>query len=132
MRPAYRRLPPPRRLRTAIAIVILLGLILPAGAQRNTSEVDALLQRLAESGCEFRRHGQWHSAAAASEHLRMKHRYMFGIRPGMTTEEFISAAASRSSATQQPYWVRCNGSAERTSAEWMTGQLKALRAASSP
>ena len=116
----------------AVAVLCWLLLVLPASARANPGEVEALLRRLAESGCEFRRHGQWHDAAVASEHLRMKHRYILRLRPALTTEEFISLGASASSTTRQPYKVRCKGAPEQTGAAWMTGELEALRAAGLP
>jgi hypothetical protein len=119
-------------LAAAIAALLPLLLALPGGARANAGEVDALLRRLAGSGCEFRRHGQWHDAGAASEHLRMKHRYILRVRPGLTTEEFITFGASGSSTTLQPYKVRCKDSVEQTGAEWMRGELEAVRASRLP
>jgi len=119
-------------LAAAVAAFLSLVLVVPGGALANSDEVDALLRRLAESGCEFRRHGQWHNGSVASEHLRMKHRYILGVRPALTTEEFISLGASGSSTTRQPYKVRCQGSAEQTGAEWMKGELAAVRASRPP
>ena len=122
-----------RRLRWCISTSLLaLMPVLSASAQGNAAEVEALLRRLAESGCEFRRHGQWHDAGAASEHLRMKQRYILRMRPSLSAEEFIALAASASSATRQPYRVRCQGVPEQTGAEWMNAQLRALRAAAPP
>ena len=119
-------------LASAVAVLAMLFIAVPATAQGKTGEVDTLLRRLADSGCEFRRHGQWHDAGVAAEHLRMKHRYILRARPGLTTEEFIALGASGSPTTRQPYRVRCQGSAEQTGAQWMTEQLQALRAASQP
>lgn len=127
--PRDRHWPRPWR---ATAFLLSLQLLTPVQAHGSSTEIDALLQRLAASGCEFRRGGQWHDAGAASEHLRMKHRYLLRVRPSLTTEEFIALAASSSSATRQPYGVRCHGSAERTGAEWMTRELQELRAAGRP
>ncbi|NNU42026.1 DUF5329 family protein [Ramlibacter montanisoli] len=116
----------------AVAVLCWLLLVLPASARANPGEVEALLRRLAESGCEFRRHGEWHDAGRASEHLRMKHRHILRSRPALTTEEFITLGASASSTTGQPYKVRCKGTPEQTGAAWMTGQLAAVRAAGLP
>lgn len=132
MKVAYERQVHPAWLRAAVATLAMLLVAAAASAQGSTGEVDALLRRLAESGCEFRRHGQWHDAGVATEHLRMKHRYILRARPSLTTEEFIALGATASSTTRQPYRVRCPGSAEQAGAEWMTGQLEALRAARQP
>lgn len=120
------------QLLSAAAGLILPQLVVPAHAQEVDSEIEFLLRRLATSRCEFRRQGQWHTGATASEHLRMKHQHMTRIRPWTSTEEFISAVASGSSMTHQPYAVRCNGVAERSGSEWMRGELKNLRTAGSP
>lgn len=91
------------------------------------SEVEALLDELPASGCDFRRNGQWHNGKEAREHLAMKHDYMLKQNPRLSTEQFITQGASGSSATQQPYEVRCSDSAKMPAANWWSRKLKALR-----
>ena len=45
-----------------------------------------------------------------------------------SAEQFIAQVASASSTTGTPYLVQCGKAAPVTSAAWLTGQLKSLRA----
>ena len=95
----------------------------PAGA-----EVEQLLARLAASGCQFQRNGAWYNAAEARTHLAKKYQYLLDKRPQSTPEDFITLAASKISSSGKPYLVKCADQREVPSADWMTAQLKQLRA----
>jgi hypothetical protein len=91
-------------------------------------EVEQLLSRLAASGCKFQRNGSWHNAADARSHLAKKYQYLRDKRPQSTAEDFIALAASKSSASGKLYLVKCADQREVPSADWLTAQLKQLRA----
>ena len=95
------------------------------------AEVEQLLTRLASSGCRFQRNGSWHNAAEARVHLQRKYRYLLGRQLVGTTEDFISLAATQSSMSGKPYQVKC-GNAQVTSDQWMSDQLKQVRANATP
>lgn len=105
---------------------------LPAPAR---AEVDALLNRLQTSGCEFNRNGSWYTGADAKAHLLKKLDYMEGKDMVSTAEQFIERGATGSSMSGKPYLVRCAGKAPVESAQWLKAELqqvRAARAASSP
>lgn len=118
----------------------LLGLmlVLAAGAASAAPpasvvrEMDALVEALATSGCEFQRNGRWHDADEAADHLRRKQAWL--LKRGLidSTEQFIARAGSESSISGRPYRVRCGDHAEVTSAEWLNEALDALRARTPP
>ncbi len=113
--------------RLVISFLAATAVFASLGAQPQT-EVDQLLSRLAASGCRFQRNGSWHNAADARSHLAKKYRYMQDNRPQSTAEDFIALAATKSSASGKPYLVKCADQREVHSADWLTAQLKQLRA----
>ena len=89
-------------------------------------EVNRLLEKVAESGCDFERNGSLHSSTDAASHLALK--YERGERYVDTAEDFIDRLATKSSWSGKPYWVICAG--ERTpSGDWLRGLLAAVRTA---
>jgi hypothetical protein len=125
--------PSPAAALCAVALVLLLAAadaaaLAPAAAQ----EIDALLTRLAASGCQFKRNGSWHDGAAARTHLQRKLDYLKKHDAVASAEQFIERAATRSSVSGEAYWVRCGSAPPQPSAVWLGAQLKALRAAAPP
>jgi len=90
-------------------------------------EIEALLSRLAASGCQFRRNGSWHKAEEAQAHLRRKLDYLVDKGAVASTEQFIERAASRSSISGRDYQVRCAGQAPVPSGEWLRAELQTMR-----
>lgn len=90
-------------------------------------EIEALLDRLERSGCQFNRNGTWHSSAEARTHLMRKLDYVEHRAPGGSTEDFITLAASESSRSGKPYLVKCGDTAPVESRTWLTQQLMAIR-----
>ena len=88
------------------------------------SEIDYLLEQVADSDCIFIRNGDEHDAAAAVDHLSLKRRR--GRRYFNSADEFIEKIASRSSWSGKPYHIRCDGT-EQTAAAWFTSVLSAYR-----
>lgn len=105
---------------------------LPAPAR---ADVDALMNRLQTSGCEFNRNGSWYSGADAKAHLLKKLDYLEGKDMVSSAEQFIERGATGSSMSGKPYLVRCAGKVPVESATWLKAELaqvRAARAASSP
>jgi uncharacterized protein DUF5329 len=115
-------------------LVAVLVLLLSAAARSEPvspvvrAEVDALLAKLSSSGCKFNRNGSWHSAAEAKSHLLGKLQYLERKRLVQSTEQFIERGASGSSVSGKPYLVKCGGDAPIESKNWLSAELKALRA----
>ena len=91
------------------------------------AEIDALLAKLETSGCDFQRNGQWYKASDAKAHLLRKLDYLEDKSLVATTEQFIERAASTSSRSGKPYFVRCGSAAPVESAAWLRDMLKAQR-----
>jgi len=92
-------------------------------------EVEQLLTRLAVSGCQFQRNGTWHSATDARAHLERKYQYLLDKQLLSTAEDFVSLAATKSSASGELYLVKCGAQEQLPSATWMATQLKEVRTA---
>lgn len=117
---------------TRLALLLLTIATCAASAQPPPSparqEVDLLLARLAASTCEFSRNGDWHSPAAAREHLLRKLEYLERRTALTSAEQFIELAATRSSITGENYQVRCGPAAPMRSDAWLKNELRSLRA----
>ena len=91
------------------------------------AEIDALLTRLQESGCQFNRNGSWHSAPEAKEHLLRKLDYIEHKEAIQSAERFIELAASRSSWSGRAYQVKCADASPVESRLWLLRQLAIIR-----
>ena len=96
------------------------------------AEIDALLNRLGASGCQFNRNGSWYSSAEAKAHLAKKLNYLVEKKKLDGTEQFIKLAASSSSMSGTPYQVRCGDSQPVASQIWLTTELQTIRAKAAP
>jgi hypothetical protein len=112
---------------------LLVLLVAAAGAAplppAARAEVDALMNRLQSSGCEFNRNGSWYAGAEAKAHLRKKLDYLESKDMVATAEQFIDKGASTSSTSGKAYLVRCAGKAPVESGPWLKAELQQLRAA---
>ena len=122
------------RMRALAAFVLTLAL--GAAEQAATApaairtEIEALLVKLQSSGCEFNRNGNWYTGADARTHLLRKLEYLENETTLRSTEQFIELAATSSSTSGQAYQVKCSGGTAVPSAQWLTDELAAARAAS--
>jgi hypothetical protein len=106
-------------------MILLTGPIAAALADTAAdTEIRALIQAVAESGCEFNRNGSVHSAEAAAEHLELK--YSRGKRYAHSAEAFIERLASKSSWSGKPYQMVCDGE-EQPAGDWLTATLEEFR-----
>jgi len=117
------------RLTTAGALLLAVAATAAPLPQPARAEVDALLNRLQTSGCEFNRNGSWYAGAEAKAHLLKKLDYLEGKDMVQTAEQFIERGASGSSMSGKPYLVRCAGKAPVESAQWLKAELQQVRAA---
>lgn len=115
-----------------ILAVFLLLLPLSAPAQQISPQSSAEINRLISfvvqnSSCQFNRNGTWHSSDEAAEHIRRK--YQAALDKGLihSAEDFIRAAASKSSLSGTPYTVRCQGTPVIRSDDWLTAELMRIR-----
>jgi hypothetical protein len=111
---------------TCIIVAAAAAAPLPPAAR---AEIDGLMSRLETSGCEFNRNGTWHTGAEAKTHLLRKLKYFEDRGAVQTAEQFVELAATGSSASGQPYLVRCGNGAPVQSGAWLLSQLQAMRSA---
>ena len=112
-------------IRLLLSLGLLAGSILATGADADAdTEIQALIQGVAESECEFNRNGSLHSAETAAAHLELK--YSRGKRYADSAEAFIERLASKSSWSGEPYQMICDGETQ-PAGDWLTMRLEALR-----
>lgn len=100
-------------------------------AASSPAEIQYLLRAIEQSGCDFYRNGSWHAAADARAHLARKYEAAQKHTPLHSADDFIEQVASRSSATGEPYRVRCSGEPVVTSGTWFRQVLARYRQAGS-
>lgn len=119
-------------LRTSAALVFLVGCSVELQAAATSpavrAEIDALLNRMQASSCQFNRNNTWHSEAEAKAHLLRKLEYLEGKGVVKSTEQFIELGATSSSYSGKPYLVKCGTAAAQESKPWLLLQLKGIRA----
>ena len=96
------------------------------------AEIQALLDDLGSSPCEFYRNGTWYKGADAKAHLNTKYEYLLKRDKVGSTEEFIDRAATRSSMSGEAYQVRCPDQAPVPSATWLINELLQIRKKQAP
>ncbi len=102
---------------------------LPAASR---TEIDALLNRLGSSGCQFNRNGSWYGSAEAKMHLTKKLNYLIDKKKVDGTEQFIALAATSSSMSGKEYQVKCGAAQPVPSGTWLKTELQAIRARQAP
>ena len=110
-----------------ILILLTMSCALAEPPASTKLEIDYLFSELKTSGCEFNRNGTWYSAAEASAHLNKKYDYLKKKNAVSTTEDFIDNAATKSSMSGEPYFVRCKDASRVESAIWFKDTLKKFR-----
>ena len=119
-----------RLLAASVLAVLSLGAAAAPTPPAVRAEIDALMAKMSASNCQFERNGSWHSALEARQHLLRKLQYIEKRRETLASaEQFIDVAASKSSFSGKPYRVKCGSGEAVPSREWLTRELKALRAA---
>lgn len=112
-------------------VLLCSSAVFAFGAELSASskaEIDSLLTALESSQCQFYRNGSWYSASEARAHLKQKYDYLVNASQIANAEEFISAAATKSSMSGEPYQVGCPGQTPQASAVWIGNELQRLRA----
>lgn len=108
----------------SIVAVSVYGAELPSAAK---VEIDALLNTLGTSECQFYRNGSWYSGPKAEDHLKTKLKYMANTGSISSTEAFIAAAATKSSMSGASYQVRCPQQEAQPSSVWLGNELQRIR-----
>ena len=113
-------------MRVIVAFALLICL-LPPGARADAApeEISYLLSTIGSSNCAFIRNGKRHNAQDAEAHLRGKYRR--GKRYAPTSEKFIERLASKSSMSNEPYYIECEGEQRVPCGDWLMQRLNELR-----
>jgi hypothetical protein len=113
---------------TAIALIWIAAAQAVPPAPAAKAEIEYLLSAVASSDCRFYRNGTWYDAKSAAAHLRGKYETMAarGLIGG--TDDFIDRAATKSSLSGKDYAIKCEGTEEMSSRQWLTNLLVAYRA----
>ena len=106
--------------------------VLAAPSPTAKREIQALIDALSTSSCEFQRNGSWHGRDEARKHLQRKYDYLLKRDLADTAELFIERAASKSSISGRAYQVRCPGQPAQPPATWFKTKLDALRGSGAP
>jgi hypothetical protein len=122
------------KVRSAIPLLMLamsssMAAELPAASR---TEIDALLNRLGSSGCQFNRNGSWYGSAEAKMHLTKKLNYLIDKKKVDGPEHFIALAATSSSMSGKEYQVKCGAAQPVPSGAWLKTELQAIRAKQAP
>lgn len=113
------------RLRSCLVLVLTLAWHAQAAPESVAeTEIQYLLEFVADSNCDFIRNGTSHESAEAADHLRLK--YSRGRKYAGTAEQFIDRLASESSWTGKPYTVNCGGRTEPVR-DWLRRALADYR-----
>lgn len=123
-------MPSGRRVSRGLLAVLVLGCCIASAEPTPApvrAEIEAILNRLEASACQFQRNGAWHDGARAKAHLLRKLEYIEERGTVRSAEQFIELAASRSSLSGRSYQVRCGSDAPVESRQWLNGQLTTVR-----
>ncbi len=116
--------------RISVIFMMLLGVSsaveLPEVSKQEIAHLFAYLEK---SGCQFNRNGTLYSAEEAVAHLHKKYNYLTKKALLGSTEDFIKGAASSSSISKKPYFVKCGSLSPIESAVWFTTELERHRRA---
>jgi len=111
-------------------IVVLVGLAVLTRVDAGVpiemrKEVDHLFTYIKESKCVIERNGTKHPAVEAVDHIKEKYDY---FRDKIkSTEDFIEYSATKSTTSDKPYLVYCEGQRVVPSKEWLLKELTEYR-----
>lgn len=115
-------------MRTLSVSTLLMSTAFAAPGAVASKEIDHLLTFIGNAKCTFIRNGSDYTSAEGKDHIAMKYNK---IKDKVTTtEDFIRYAATESSMSGKAYKVRCAGTPELTSADWLKAELAKFRAQS--
>jgi len=112
-------------------LCLIFPMLLLADWPEEEKKIEKLLQAIEKSGLQFERNGSLHTPAEAVHHLRNKlakaQRSWFAPpKAKWTAELFIQEVASRSSLTNEPYFVVFPNGKKMLSQEWFQTELKKI------
>lgn len=112
-------------------LLTVLCTILPVSAgglpATEKTNIEALLAHVAGmKDAKFVRNGKEYDAKSAAKFLRGK--WEANDTKILSAEDFIAVAATRSNTTGKPYLIRLEGGATKPCADYLKGQLAAIRA----
>jgi Family of unknown function (DUF5329) len=116
------------RLATTAIALVWIAAAHAAPTPTAKTEIEYLLSAVASSDCRFYRNGTWYDAKSAAAHLRYKYENLVAKELIRSTDDFIDRAATKSSLSGRDYAIKCEGTAEVSSRQWLTNLLVSYRA----
>ncbi|MCI5137740.1 MAG: hypothetical protein D3922_04835 [Candidatus Electrothrix sp. AR1] len=113
------------RILLAFVTMLLTGIAQADVSPKQQPEVAHLLQFVKNSPCKVNRNGSFHQGEDAAAHIMKKYDYF--KKKIKTTEQFIEYSASKSTMSRKYYTVRCNGTEEIKTRDWLLRELEAYR-----
>ncbi len=110
-------------------IAILTVLFLMSGsiysADNSGDEINHLLNYVGETKCDFIRNGIYYKSDKTVSHINKKYAYF--KNKINTAEEFIELSATKSTISNKPYLIECEGQPQQTSKQWLLDELMRYR-----
>lgn len=113
-----------RTLLTSLILTAALSGVMSAAELTETEQlkIQYLKDQIATSHCKFERNGRFYTVEEALAHIEKKQHY---FREKINSvEKFIEFAASKSTWSNNPYYIQCPGEEKVTSAQWLREKLK--------
>lgn len=108
-----------------LALLTLTLSLLTLTVQANETEINALLQFIKATSCQYERNGDFYSGVEAAKHVQKKYNYyQDDIK---TTEDFIRYSATKSMMSGKKYLIHCQGKTSITSEQWLLTELVRIR-----
>ena len=111
------------KLTTLIFLFLISGYIY--GADNLSNEINHLLNYVVENKCDFIRNGIHYKSDKTVSHIKKKYAYF--KNKIKTAEEFIELSATKSTISNKPYLIECDGQALQTSKQWLLDELMKYR-----
>ena len=114
-----------RRLHYVLAALCLFTFNSSYASSTLQSEIQHLIDYVANSGCVYIRNDEVHSAVEAIEHIEKKYSYFKSHIK--TAEDFIAWSASHSLISRRPYYIQCPEQDKVKSKQWLLEELSRFR-----
>ena len=90
-------------------------------AEIEQQKIEFLKTKLISSNCKFERNGKVYTGAKAVKHIDKKYDHF--IKEIDSAEKFIELTASKSTISDKPYYILCEGSEKTKSSAWLNQKL---------
>ena len=96
-----------------------------AGQADYKTEIAHLLEYVKTTECKYIRNGDSHNGTEAASHIKKKYNYY--TEDISSAEDFIRLSATKSTMSGSKYYIKCPGSPEVASGQWLLKELDNYR-----